>query len=203
MDTPAYKGLKERTLVVIKPDGVKRGLVGEVLSRLEKSGMKVIGLKMIRVTEAFARHHFPGTDEWIKGMGEKTLENYKKYSIDPMKEMGTNDPLEIGKKIFEWNIDAYLAGPVVAIALEGNHAIDNVRMIVGATIPAFAPPGTIRGDYSTDSAALANIEKRAIKNVVHASGQIDEGEKEVSYWFGAEDLHEYRRADEEVMFKKD
>lgn len=198
----AYKGLKERTLVVIKPDGVKRAIIGEILQRFEKAGLKIVGLKMITVSRDFARRHYPGTEEWIAGMGKKTLENYEKYNLDAKKELGTDDALKIGNMIYEWNVDAFTSGPVIAVALEGNHAVDNVRMIVGSTLPVFAQPGTIRGDYSSDSAALANKEQRAIKNVVHASGELDEAEREVAYWFGAEDIHEYARADEMVMYGK-
>jgi nucleoside-diphosphate kinase len=201
--TNEYKGLEERTLVVVKPDGVKRGLIGEIISRFEKAGLKVIGLKLITVEDDFARRHYPGTEDWIRGMGEKTLDNYKKYEIDPIKEVGTDDPLKIGYMIYDWNVDAFTSGPVVAIALEGNHAVDNVRMVVGPTLPSMAQPGTIRGDFSSDSAALANKEKRAIKNVVHASGEIDEAQREISHWFGPEDIVNYVRADQQVMFAKD
>jgi len=197
-----YKGLQERTLVVIKPDGVKRALIGEILARFEKAGLKIVGLKMIEVSRDFARRHYPGTEEWITGMGKKTLENYAKYGIDPVKELGTDDPRKIGDMIYDWNVDSFTSGPVVAVALEGNHSVDNVRMMIGSTLPVFALPGTIRGDYSSDSAALANKEKRAIKNVVHASGELDEAAREIDYWFGPEDMHPYRRADEEVMYGK-
>lgn len=203
MTDDIYKGLEERTLVVIKPDGVKRGLTGEIISRFEKAGIKVVGLKMIKPTRDFLKRHFPGTKEWITGMGEKTLDNYKKYKLDPIKDFKTKDPYEIGKNIFNWNIDEYESGPVVAIALEGNHVVDNVRMIVGNTLPVKAEPGTIRGDYSIDSPALANKEKRAVRNIIHASGDLPESAREINHWFGAEDTFEYRRADQAVMFEKD
>lgn len=196
----AYQGLEERTVVLMKPDAVKRGLVGEAIARFEKAGLRLVALKMITLTPEFARGHYPGTDEWLAGMGNKTLENYEKYGIDADAELGTSDPLEIGHKIFDWIEDYMTSGPVVAMALQGNHAIDNVRMIVGNTMPVFAEPGTFRGDFSVDSPALANAQKRAIRNLIHASGDPEEAAHEIEYWFGPEDIQNYNRADEAVMF---
>lgn len=192
---------EEKTLVLIKPDAVKRGLIGEIIARFEKTGLKVIGLKIVQVGEDLVGKHYPSDRlEFLRGMGEKTLQTYEKYKKDPEKELGTKDPLEIGKMINKWNAEFLTSGPVVAIVFEGIHAVDNVRMIVGNTLPTFAAPGTIRGDYSIDSPALANERKRPVRNLVHASGNIEEAEKEVELWFSPEELHEYKRADEDVMF---
>lgn len=191
----------ERSLVLIKPDGVKRGLIGEVLSRFEKAGLKIVAMKMVWVGKELLSKHYPDDRiEFLKGMGEKTLKTYKEYGKDPMKLLGTDDSLEIGKMINVWNMEALSAGPVVAMILEGNHAIDNVRRLVGATLPVFATPGTIRGDFSVDSPALANEKKRAVKNLIHASGTIEEGIYEAALWFTPEEIHSYKRADEDVMF---
>ena len=198
-----YQGMNERTVVVVKPDGVKRGIVGDIIHRFEKAGLRLVALKMLKISEEFAKQHYPGTEQWLRGMGEKTLKTYAKYERDPMEEMGTNDPLEIGKMVYDWNTAYLTSGPVVAMVLQGNHAIDNVRMIVGDTLPVFATPGTIRGDYSVDSPALANEQKRAIRNVVHASGDPTEAAHEIEHWFGPEDLHTYARAEESVMFLGD
>ena len=192
---------QEKTLVLIKPDAVKRGLTGEIISRFEKTGLKIIALRMLWIDKNFAGKHYPSERlEFLRGMGEKTLQTYEKYGKNPEVELGTNDPIEIGKMINHWNAEFLTSGPVVAIVFEGLHAVDNVRMIVGNTIPTFASPGTIRGDFSIDSPALANERKRAIHNLIHASGNIDEAEKEIELWFRGEDLHVYSRADEDVMF---
>lgn len=191
---------KEKTFVLVKPDGVKRGLVGECVKRFEQRGLKLIACKMILSSEQQAREHYPGTDEWLKGMGNKTLETYAKYGKDPVAELGSNDPLEIGKEIYTWNTDFLTSGPVVAMIFSGIHAIDMVRKIVGKTIPAFAEMGTIRGDYSVDSPVLANDGKRAIHNVIHASGDPSEAEHEIAHWFSAQEIHDYQRAEEDVMF---
>ena|SRR3989344_5515261 len=192
--------LGERTVMLIKPDGVKRGLIGESIKRVEQRGLKIIAIKMVMVSEEQARKHYPGTEQWLRGMGQKTLETYAKYNKDPMKELGTADTLEIGKMIYDWNIELFMSGPVVAILISGIHAIDMVRKIVGKTIPAFAEMGTIRGDYSVDSPALANESKRAIRNIVHASGDSLEAVHEVSHWFTQKEIHDYARSEEDVMF---
>ncbi|MEK7541692.1 MAG: nucleoside-diphosphate kinase [Patescibacteria group bacterium] len=191
---------EERTFMLVKPDGVKRGLVGECVTRVEQRGLKVIAMKMVRPTEAHARGHYPGTEEWLRGMGEKTLESYRKYDKDPVKELGTADPLKIGEIIYGWNTEFLTSGPTVAIVISGIHAIDMVRKIVGKTLPAFAEMGTIRGDYSVDSPVLANLDKRAIHNLVHASGDSAEAAHEIRHWFGEGDIHDYKRAEEDIMF---
>lgn len=193
-------GLSERTLVLVKPDGVMRGVVGEIISRFERAGLKLAGLKMVQVTKDFANRHQPNTTEWLAGIGNKTLESYKKYGKDAKKELGTNDPIAIGKLVANWNLDYLTSGPVVAMVWEGNQAIENVRKMVGNTLPVFAAPGTIRGDFSKDSPALANAMQRAIRNVVHASGDPQESKNEVALWFAPEELQSYKRVDWAVMF---
>ena len=191
---------EERTFMLVKPDGVKRGLVGECITRIEQRGLKIIALKMIFASEKIARGHYPGTDAWLGGMGEKTLESYAKYGKDPKKELGTADPLKIGTMIYGWNTDFLTSGPMVAMIISGIHAVDMVRKIVGKTLPSFAEMGTIRGDFSVDSPVLANDARRAIRNLVHASGDPTEAKHEISHWFSAEEVHAYKRAEEETMF---
>lgn len=190
----------ERTFVLVKPDGVKRGLVGEIIHRFEQRGLKVIALKLLVASREQAHEHYPNTVEWLSGMGNKTLEFYAKYGKDPLKEIGTADPLEIGKKVAGWNVDFLTSGPVVAMVVSGLHAIDMVRKIVGATFPAKAEMGTVRGDYSVDSGVLANADKRAVHNLVHASGEPSEATHEINHWFAPEEVHDYRRAEEDIMF---
>jgi len=195
------KELQEKTVVLIKPDGVKRGIIGEVISRFERAGLKIVALKMVWIDRKLAGKHYPNSRlELLKGIGEKTLETYKKYGLDPNESLGTMDPLEIGKMVNNWNMDFLTSGPVIALLLKGLHAIDNVRMMAGNTLPTFAQPGTIRGDYSIDSPALANSRKRAVHNIIHASGNPEEAKYEEELWFRQEDIHDYKRAEEDVMF---
>lgn len=193
---------KERTVVLVKPDGVMRGLIGEITSRFERAGLKIVAMKMVWADKDMAGKHYPDSrTELLTGMGKKTLATYEKYGRDPNEELGTKDPLEIGRMVNSWNMEFLTSGPVVALLLEGLHAIDNVRMIAGNTLPAFAEPGTIRGDYSVDSPALANAKKRAVRNLIHASGNAEEAKYETQLWFRNEDIHEYKRADEDAMFE--
>lgn len=195
------KSLLEKTVVLVKPDGVKRGLVGEILTRFERVGLKIIALKMVWVDRKMAAKHYPNSRAaLLRGMGEKTLETYKKYGLDPGESLGTMDPLKIGRMVNNWNMDFLSSGPVIALLLQGLHAIDNVRMIAGNTIPTFAQPGTIRGDYSVDSPALANHRRRAVHNIIHASGNLQEAKYEEELWFRKQEIQEYKRAEEEVMF---
>jgi nucleoside-diphosphate kinase len=191
---------EEKTLLLVKPDGVKRGIVGDILQRLEQRGLKIIGLKMVQITKEFAKKHYPGTDEHCSGMGMKTLENYQKYHKNAKKELGTDDPLKIGRMIEKWNIEYLTSGPVVAMTISGIHAIDMVRKIAGHTLPNKSDMGTIRGDYSIDSPTLANQEKRAIRNIVHASGNPIESKHEIKLWFKNQDICNYQRSDENIMF---
>ena len=191
---------EEKTVVLVKPDGVKRGLIGEVIKRIETRGLKIIALKMLMASSEHAHSHYPNTDEWMRGMGEKTLETYKQYDKDPIKELGTKDSLEIGKMVAGWNVEFLTSGPMVAMVVQGIHAVDMVRKIVGKTIPAIAEMGTIRGDFSVDSPTLANAGKRAIHNIVHASGDQAEAAHELKHWFKDEEINEYKRAEEDIMF---
>ena len=190
----------EKTLVVLKPDAILRGVGSEILSRFEKAGLKMIGAKMVTVTKELAEKHYPSDrHEWIEQIGHKTLANYKKLEADVKKLLGTDDPKEIGKMARVWLLEYITSGPVLAVVLEGPHAVELVRKIVGHTLPLESAPGTIRGDYSFDSSLLANTAKRAIKNLVHASGSLDEAGYEIPLWFEPSELVKYKRVDEDVI----
>lgn len=191
---------EEKTVVLIKPDGVKRGLIGEIISRIERRGLKIISLEMIQATREQVDNHYPKDEKWIRRLGEKTLNNYKTYNIDPIKELGTDDPLEIGKMVRGWLLDYMTSGPMVKMVVQGIHAIDMVRKLAGKSLPAEAEMGTIRGDFSVDSATAANRDKRAIHNIVHASETPEEAQNEINLWFAVEDIFEYKRAEEDIMF---
>lgn len=191
---------EEETFVLIKPDGVKRGLTGEIISRIEQRGLKIIALKMIWATKDQIDEHYPKNDSWIKRLGEKTLATYEKYGYDAKEEVGTDDPMEIGKIVRGWLMDYMTSGPVVKIIVQGIHAVDMVRKMVGNSIPAMAEMGTIRGDFSVDSSVLANRSKRAIHNLIHASETETEADHEINFWFAPEELCEYKRAEEDIMF---
>lgn len=187
----------EQTVVLIKPDGLKRGLVGEVIHRFERMGLKIVAMKMVKPDEAFFHKHY-GTDKesTIDRLGNKTLATYQKYGKDAKKDFGTDDPKELGKLVVGWLMSYTTSGPVIAILLEGRHAVENVINIAGPTMPVNAPAGTIRGDFSTDSAAYANEEQRGVTNIIHISGSLEEANFEKTLWFAPEEIYSYKRADE-------
>ena len=191
---------EEKTLILIKPDGVKRGLIGEIIRRVEQRGLKIIALKMFQATAEQINEHYPKDPQWIKRLGEKSLKTYEKYGLDPFKELGVDDPVKIGKMVREWIIDFMVSGPLVKMAVQGVHAVDMVRKLCGNTLPNLAEMGTIRGDYSVDSPALANAGKRAVHNIVHASEAPEEANHELKFWFTSEEIHAYQRAEEDIMF---
>jgi nucleoside-diphosphate kinase len=191
---------EEKTVVLIKPDGVKRGLIGEIISRIERRGLKIISLQMIQATREQIDNHYPKDEKWIRRLGEKTLKNYQTYGIDAKKELGTDDVLEIGKMVRGWLIDYLVSGPMVKMVVKGIHAIDMVRKLAGSSMPAEAEMGTIRGDFSVDDATAANRDKRAIHNILHASETPTEAENELNLWFSVDDIHDYQRAEEDIMF---
>ena len=186
----------EQTLIIFKPDSVARGLVGEIITRFEKIGLKIVGMKMLMVSRELADKHYPASrEDFIKGMGGKTLENYQKLGIDAKKEFGSDDPKEIGLKIREWLVDMITAGPVITMVLQGPHAVELVRKVVGHTLPLMSAPGTIRGDFSYDSSYLANTRSRPIKNLLHASGNLEEAQFEVKLWYTEKELMSYSRVE--------
>ncbi len=192
----------EQTLVLIKPDGVKRGVVGEIITRFEKAGLKVVALKLTKPSEELLHKHYKtNEDSTLKRWGEKTLSTYTKYGKDAEKELGTTEPLELGKMVNKWLFDYVQSGPIVAMILEGRHAVENVVGMAGPTMPVSAPPGTIRGDYSLDSAAYANDEKRGVMNLVHISASVEEAEYEKSLWFTKDEIHEYTRLEDHLFDK--
>jgi nucleoside-diphosphate kinase len=191
---------EERTNLIIKPDGVKRGLIGEIISRIERRGLKIISLEMIQATRDQIDEHYPKEEAWIKRLGEKTLKNYKDFGFDAQKELGTEDPMKIGEMVRGWLLDYLTSGPMVKMAVKGIHAIAMIRKLVGKSMPAEAEMGTIRGDFSVDDATAANKDKRSIRNIVHASENEQEAEHELGFWFAAEDIYDYKRAEEDIMF---
>ena len=192
--------LYERTLVLLKPDAVQRGLVGRILARFEAAGLKIAALKLVRADREFISAHYPNTPEWIRGMGEKTLGSYKEHGKDPIEEVGTDDPQAIGEMVKGWNVEYLTSGPVVACVVEGLHAIPVVRKMCGHTLPYLAEPGTIRGDFSVASPIAANFFKRAVRNLIHASSTREEAEHEIAHWFGTEKLVQFDSTDELALF---
>lgn len=184
---------EEKTFLMVKPDGVQKGLVGEVIKRLEQRDLKIVALEMFTATREQVHGHYPKEDAWIARLGEKTKATYATYGLESKTELGTEDSAEIGKKVREWLLDYMTMAPCVRMVVQGVHAVDMVRKIVGTTLPYKAEMGTIRGDFSADSPAIANKEKRAVMNIVHASETPEEAVHEITYWFGDRPVYAYKR----------
>ncbi len=176
----------QRTLVLVKPDAMERGLAGEILARFERVGLRVVNAKVVKASEELAEKHYPVTDEWLKKVGGNTLTDCERFGVDVKKTMGTEDPIGIGKLVHKWNKDFLISAPILAFVMEGIHAIEVVRKLCGTTVPLLADPGTIRGDYSSNSAISENAQKQTIRNLVHSSGSEDEAKREIALWFGNE-----------------
>lgn len=160
---------KERTLVVIKPDGVQRGIVGEIVTRFERVGLKIVGAKMLQPSYDHFYHHYETIGKLISRRSQKT---------------------------FDVTLQMMQAGPVIAFVLEGIEAASLVRKMTGATEPKSALPGTIRGDYSHMSYGHADAHGIGIPNIIHASGDAQEAEAEIAHWFSEAELFEYETVHE-------
>ena len=187
---------KERTLVVIKPDGIQRNLVGEIISRFEKVGLKLVAMKMLVVDKNHVEKHYTLDPEWRRITGEKTIAGYTSKGQTPW----STDPLEITKRLLETLTHYMTSGPVLAMVWEGAHAVKIVRKLVGGTEPLTSDVGTIRGDYVLDSYAMSDPDNRAIRNLIHASGSTEDAEKEINHWFGSKEVINYRLVSEEILY---
>lgn len=186
----------ERTLVIVKPDGIQRALVGEILSRYERAGLKIVGMKIAVPTPEHVEKHYTLDPNWRRITGEKTLKAYK----DKGETAWTEDPFEV-TEVLLGKLKRYMtAGPVIVLVLEGMHAVETVRKITGGTEPRTADVGTIRGDFVTDSYFMSDIGKRSIRNIVHASGSQKEAEEEIAHWFSKDELVQYDLVLEKIFY---
>ena len=187
---------QERTLVIIKPDGIQRTLVGELIRRYERTGLKLVALKMLVPTPEFVERHYLVDPEWRRITGEKTIASYRKQGKNPPSE----DPLAVTAIILK-NLKIYMSsGPVIAMVWEGMHAIGIVRKITGGTEPLTSDVGTIRGDFTIDSYEVSDIDGRSIRNLIHASGNPHDAQKEIALWFTHDELINYRLVQEEIIY---
>ncbi len=187
---------KEKTLLIIKPDGVERSLIGQIIKRHERVGLKLVALKFLVPTVEMIESHYTVDPEWLRKVGQKTIDGYRAKNILPPSE----DPVENGKNVLRRLTKYMKSGPVVAMVWQGAHSVGIVRKIVGGTEPLNSDVGTIRGDFVTDSYIISGADDRAVRNVVHASGSVEEAEKEIKLWFGSKEILNYRLIQEEVLY---
>lgn len=187
------KSAVEKTLIILKPDAVQRGLVGRIIEEFETIGLKMLVAKMVMPDKKVIEGHYPGTREWIEGMGHKTLASYKDAGLDVKEEMGTDDPYELGQFVYKRLIDYWQTGPVIVMVWEGPHAVQIARKVRGHTIPLLAETGTIHAKYLYDSSPHSASRDRSVKTFIHASGEPEEAIAEIKYWFGTTEFKNYKR----------
>ena len=186
----------EKTFVIIKPDGVQRTLIGEIIKRYEKMGLKLIALKMTIPTAEMVEKHYTLDSEWLRKVGEKSIKGYEsKGQVPP-----STEPIELGKKVLGRLVKFMASGPVVAMVWQGAHSVELVRKMTGGTEPLTSAVGTIRGDYVLDSYRIADVDDRAIRNIVHASGSVEEAENEINLWFKPEEILSYRLIQDAILY---
>lgn len=188
---------KERSLLLIKPDVLQRQIVGEILTRFERKGFKMIAMKMLNATEEQVGEHYFDDDEYLQEVGEKA----KKGAISRGEDVSDWNSLERGKIIRQRNIDYLTCGPIVAIVLEGFGVISGVRKLLGNTSPAEGDVGTIRDDFSLDTYQLADYVSRSTRTMIHASDSVENAQREMKIWFDESELcDDYETAVEKIFY---
>lgn len=186
---------REQTFIILKPDAIQRGLIGEIFQRIEHKGFKITALKFLVPTEAQVFEHYNKDDVWFEEKGQITLENIKKNGGEI-----TKPAIEYGKGIIKTLVTYMQSYPVVAMVVEGTNVVEIIRKITGDTQPLKADVGTLRGDYSTDSYEKANLEQRGVRNVVHCSENSEDAEREIKIWFKENEIQNYILATEKLNY---
>lgn len=186
---------KERTFVIIKPDGVQRSLVGDIIHRYERTGLKLVGVKFGVADEKKFWTHYNKDDVWFLKKGTKIAEDKKANNLPVEKE-----PMEYGKDIIRQLVKFMTSGPVMMMVWEGNQAVAVVTKITGTTEPATSDVGTIRGDLTIDSYNISAVDDRAVRNLIHCSDAVSEAEREINIWFTPEELLNYRLVNEQILY---
>lgn len=186
---------KERTLVILKPDAIQRSLIGEIMSRFERTGLKFVAFKFFVAPEKPVWEHYGKNDEWFLKKGTRIIEDRKKNNLPIEKEA-----IDYGKDIIQGCVNLFTCGPVLALVVEGNQSVAIVKKLVGGTEPTTSDVGTIRGDYTVDSYELAGIDERAVRNLVHCSDSVEEAEREIKLWFTDEEIVNYRLVQEQILY---
>ncbi len=186
---------KERTFVILKPDAIQRGLMGEILGRFERAGLKVVAMRFGVAEEAKFWKHYNKDDAWFEKKGGNIVREREANGMSVEKEA-----IEYGKDIIRALVKFMTCGPVLMMVLEGNQAVGVVKKLVGGTEPSTSDVGTIRGDYTLDSYNIAAVDDRAVRNLVHCSDEVSEAEREIGLWFEEKELLNYRLVSEAILY---
>lgn len=185
----------ERTFVIIKPDGVQRTLIGDIIKRYERTGLKLVAMKFGMGDEKVFWKHYNKDDAWFLKKGTKIYEDKKSSGQTVDKE-----PIEYGKAIIGQLVKFMTSGPVVMLVWEGNQAVAVVKKLTGGTEPATSDVGTIRGDYTTDSYGISAVDDRAVRNLIHCSDSVEESAREIGLWFKESEILKYRLVQEGILY---
>ncbi len=186
---------KERTFVILKPDAIQRGLVGDILSRFEKVGLKTVAMKMVVATEDQCFTHYNKNDEWFERKGKGMVAN-----LEAQGKKAEKEPIEYGKDIVRALAKYMMAGPSLCLVLEGNKSVAIVTKLVGGTEPTTSDVGTIRGDLTLDSYDVANLDNRAVRNLVHCSESPEEAMREIPIWFKENEIISYNHIQDAILY---
>ncbi|HMN19085.1 MAG TPA: nucleoside-diphosphate kinase [Candidatus Moranbacteria bacterium] len=186
---------KERTFVILKPDAIQRGLMGDILRRIERTGLKFVAMKFAVLPEEKLWQHYNKDDKWFQEKGERILKGRQENGMPVDKEA-----VEYGKDIIRQLVKFMTSGPVLACVIEGNQAVGIVKKLVGGTEPLTSDVGTIRGDLTLDSYDLAGLDERAVRNLIHCSDQVEEAQREIAIWFDEKEMINYRLVAEQVLY---
>lgn len=186
---------KERSLVIIKPDAVQRSLIGDIIKRIEQTGLKFAGFKFLVPEDKQCWDHYHKDDAWFLEKGNRITNDRKEQGLEIDKE-----PMEYGKEIIQSNVDFFTSGPVLVMVVEGAGAVGIVKKLVGGTEPMTSDVGTIRGDYTIDSYGLSSIDNRAVRNLVHCSDSPEEATREMKIWFDQKEIIDYRLVADKILY---
>lgn len=186
---------KERTLVILKPDCIQRSLMGEIIRRMERVGLKFVAFKFVVPKEDQCWKHYNKNDEWFQAKGERQINDRKERGLKIEKSA-----IEYGKDILRANVDFFMSGPVLVMVLEGNQAVGITKKLVGGTEPLTSDVGTIRGDLTLDSYDVAGVDNRAVRNLIHCSDSTESAEREMKIWLREGDIIEYRLVQEQILY---
>lgn len=186
---------KERTFVAVKHDGVQRSLIGEIIKRIERTGLKIVAMKMFVPEQSKVEEHYSKDDAWCISVGERTIANLEKEGKKAEKEA-----VEYGREVLNALYNYFKLGPIVGMIVEGNQSVAIVKKLVGGTEPTTSDVGTIRGDFTIDSYGISNTDGRAVRNLIHCSDKPEEAEREIKIWFSPDEIINYRLIQEEILY---
>jgi len=186
---------KERTLIILKPDAIQRALIGEILRRVERTGLKFTAFKFLVPTRDQVLAHYNKDEAWCKKIGQRVIQELEADGIKPERSA-----VEYGKEVLEHLVTFMTAGPVLVVVVEGNEAVAIVAKLVGSTEPKTSDVGTIRGDLTVDSYGHATYRNSAVRNLIHCSESPEEAEREIGVWFSAEEIVNYRTIAEKILY---